>query len=123
MVTIIMNDYPKVKVSKLEYLWRKECVFVFPLVTSLLFHDSSWYFIVSNNATHGNPVHCVTKIGNIIIECLCWLIIKLTQLNLYSGDTSIQETFVSDPGCPLNRGPTVPKALNVCLHLYFENVM
>ena len=57
------------------------------------------------------------------IECLCWLIIKLTQLNLYSGDTSIQETFVSDPGCPLNRGPTVPKALNVCLHLYFENVM
>ena len=28
------------------------------------------------------------------IHCLCWLIIKLTQLNLYSGDTSIQETLI-----------------------------
>ena len=66
MVTIIMNDYPKFKVSKLEYLWRKECFFfVFPLVVSLLFHDSSGYFIVSNNATHWNPVYCATKIGNI----------------------------------------------------------
>lgn len=98
-----MNDYPKFKVSKLENLWGKECFFVFALVTSLLFHKSSWYLIVRNNATHWNPVHCVTKIGNIILFYTVSLLINCyvnPSQSLFRGHLYSRDICFSPEGVP-----------------------